>query len=139
MAKDAFSATGRRKEAVASVRIQEGKGKITVNGRDMNEYFGRETLVMVLQQPLKHTETTDRFDINIRTRGGGLSGQAGAARLGIARALIQYDEKLRPTLKSAGFLTRDPRMVERKNTGWLEHERDSSFPRDRFSNTTHVF
>ncbi len=117
MAKDAFSATGRRKEAVASVRIQEGKGKITVNGRDMNEYFGRETLVMVLQQPLKHTETTDRFDINIRTRGGGLSGQAGAARLGIARALIQYDEKLRPTLKSAGFLTRDPRMVERKKYG----------------------
>ena len=117
MAKDAFSATGRRKEAVASVRIQEGKGKITVNGRDMNEYFGRETLVMVLQQPLKHTETTDRFDINIRTRGGGLSGQAGAARLGIARALIQHDEKLRPTLKSAGFLTRDPRMVERKKYG----------------------
>ncbi len=117
MAKDAFLATGRRKEAVASVRMQDGKGKITVNGRDMNEYFGRETLVMVLQQPLKHTETSDRFDINIRTRGGGLSGQAGAARLGIARALIQYDEKLRPTLKSAGFLTRDPRMVERKKYG----------------------
>ena len=114
---DVTRATGRRKEAAAAVRLVLGKGKILVNGVTPAEYFGRDTLVMAMEEPLKVTETLGKFDIYIRSRGGGLSGQAGAARLGIARALLKYDEGLHKTLRGAGLLTRDARAVERKKPG----------------------
>lgn len=110
-------ATGRRKESAATVRLAPGGGQISVNGRSPIEYFGRETLVMLIEQPLKLTETSSKFDIRVTAKGGGLAGQAGAVRLGIARALLKQDETLRKTLRMAGFLTRDPRMVERKKPG----------------------
>ncbi len=112
-----FDATGRRKEAVARVRLVPGEGKMIVNGRPFLDYFKRETLKMIVEEPLEVTNTLGKFDIYARVKGGGLSGQAGAMRLGIARALVLYDESLRPTLRSKGFLTRDPRMVERKKYG----------------------
>ena len=114
---NAFIATGRRKESAATVRLSSGGGQISVNGRPLAEYFGRETLVMVIEQPLKLTEMLGKFDIRVTAKGGGLAGQAGAVRLGIARALLKYDETLRKPLRMAGFLTRDPRMVERKKPG----------------------
>lgn len=114
---NALIATGRRKESAATVRLVPGEGQISVNGRPPLEYFGRETLVMLIEQPLKLTETLDKFNIHVTAKGGGLSGQAGAVRLGIARALLKHDETLRKTLRGAGFLTRDPRMVERKKSG----------------------
>lgn len=117
MEKKVFSAIGRRKESIARVRLVEGKGQRHVNGRPLKEYFGRETLTMIIEQPFKLTNTEDRFDLQVNVRGSGLSGQAGAIRLGIARALVKSDESLRGQLKSAGYLTRDPRMRERKKYG----------------------
>ncbi len=112
-----FQAVGRRKDAVARVRLMPGKGEMIVNGRPLADYFKRETLKMIIEQPLQLTNTLGKFDIVARVDGGGLSGQAGALRLGISRALVKADESLRPTLRSQGFLTRDPRMVERKKYG----------------------
>ena len=112
-----FYGTGRRKSSVARVRVYAGTGKITINDRDIDDYFGLETLKLIVRQPLARTGTTDKFDIVCRVGGGGVTGQAGAIRHGIARALLQYDETLRTTLKKAGFLTRDPRMKERKKYG----------------------
>ncbi len=112
-----FYGTGRRKSSVARVRVYNGTGKITINDRDIEEYFGLETLKLIVRQPLSLTDTMDKFDIVCRVAGGGVTGQAGAIRHGIARALLQYNEELRPELKKAGFLTRDPRMKERKKYG----------------------
>ena len=110
--------TGRRKTAAARVFLQPGKGQITINGKTVEEYFGgRETSWMVVRQPLETVEAKDRFDINITVAGGGPSGQAGAIRHGITRALMDYDESLRKTLRAAGFVTRDARAVERKKVG----------------------
>ena len=110
--------TGRRKTAAARVFLQPGKGEITINGKTVEQYFGgRETSWMVVRQPLEATESTGRFDITITVAGGGPSGQAGAIRHGITRALMDYDESLRPTLRAAGFVTRDARAVERKKVG----------------------
>ena len=112
-----FDATGRRKEAVARVRLMPGTGKMIINGRPIEDYFKRETLKMIIEEPLQVTETLGKFDIVARVVGGGLTGQAGAVRLGISRALVLYDETYRPILRRRGFLTRDPRMVERKKYG----------------------
>ncbi|MBE6799512.1 MAG: 30S ribosomal protein S9 [Ruminococcaceae bacterium] len=112
-----FYGTGRRKSSVARVRVYNGTGKITINDRDIEEYFGLETLKLIVRQPLALTDTMDKFDIVCRVAGGGVTGQAGAIRHGLARALLQFDENLRPALKKAGFLTRDPRMKERKKYG----------------------
>ena len=112
-----FYGTGRRKESVARVRVYAGTGKVTINDRDIDDYFGLATLKLIVNQPLVLTETNEKFDVVCRVNGGGVSGQAGAIRHGIARALLQYDESLRPILKKAGLLTRDPRMKERKKYG----------------------
>ena len=112
-----FYGTGRRKSSVARVRVYQGSGKVTINERDIDDYFGLETLKLIVRQPLSVTETTDKFDIVCRVAGGGVTGQAGAIRHGIARALLQADENYRPALKKAGLLTRDPRMKERKKYG----------------------
>ncbi len=112
-----YVAIGRRKSARARVRLSRGTGKITVNGREVQDYMAREVLVMMTKQPFDATENTDRFDVRARCDGGGLSGQAGALRLGIARALVQIDEKYRHPLRRAGLLTRDARKVERKKYG----------------------
>jgi small subunit ribosomal protein S9 len=114
---DRYYATGRRKEATAKVWIQAGEGSIVVNGKPLSDYFGRKTADMVVHQPLVLTETLKSLDIKATVLGGGLSGQAGALRLGISRALIVSNPELRPPLKKAGFLTRDPREVERKKYG----------------------
>jgi len=116
-AKPYFYGTGRRKSSVARVRVYNGTGKITINDRDIDDYFGLETLKLIVRQPLTLTGTTDKFDIVCRVAGGGVTGQAGAIRHGISRALLQYDEELRAALKKAGLLTRDPRMKERKKYG----------------------
>ncbi len=112
-----FYGTGRRKKSVARVRVYAGTGKITINDRDIDDYFGLETLKLIVRQPLALTGTADKFDIVCKVAGGGVTGQAGAIRHGLSRALLQYDENLRPALKKAGFLTRDPRMKERKKYG----------------------
>ena len=112
-----FYGTGRRKKSVARVRVYPGTGKITVNDSDIDEYFGLETLKLIVRQPLALTDNIGKFDIVCRVTGGGVTGQAGAIRHGISRALLQADEELRPALKKAGFLTRDPRMKERKKYG----------------------
>ncbi len=112
-----FYGTGRRKSSVARVRVYSGTGKITINNRDIDDYFGLETLKLIVRQPLALTETTDKFDIVCSVAGGGVTGQAGAIRHGVARALLQYDAELRAALKKAGLLTRDPRMKERKKYG----------------------
>lgn len=112
-----FYGTGRRKHSVARVRVYEGTGNITINGRNIDDYFGLETLKLIVRQPLALTDTLDKFDIVCTVAGGGVTGQAGAIRHGLSRALLQYDENLRPELKKAGFLTRDPRMKERKKYG----------------------
>jgi len=114
---EVYLATGRRKNAVARVRMSPGTGKVMINGDDLLSYFKRETLKMDIEQPLELTETLDKFDITARVLGGGLSGQAGAVRLGIARALLKYSEDYRPTLRQSGLLTRDPRETERKKYG----------------------
>ena len=112
-----FYGTGRRKSSVARVRVYNGTGKITITDRDIDDYFGLETLKLIVRQPLNLTETADKFDIVCRVAGGGVTGQAGAIRHGISRALLQADGEFRPELKKAGFLTRDPRMKERKKYG----------------------
>jgi len=122
-----YYGTGRRKNSVARVRLVPGAGKILVNGRALLEYFGRQTLATIVKQPLELTETTNRFDVLIKVEGGGVSGQAGAVRHGIARALLQADLELRGALKKAGFLTRDPRMVERKKYGLKKARRAPQF------------
>ena len=112
-----FYGTGRRKSSVARVRVYNGTGKVTINDRDIEDYFGLETLKLITRQPLALTGTADKFDIICRVNGGGVTGQAGAIRHGLSRALLQFDETLRPVLKKAGLLTRDPRMKERKKYG----------------------
>ena len=112
-----FYGTGRRKKSVARVRVYPGTGKITINDRSIDDYFGLETLKLIVRQPLALKGTTEKVDIVCRVNGGGVTGQAGAIRHGLSRALLQYDEALRPALKKAGFLTRDPRMKERKKYG----------------------
>lgn len=114
---EVYIATGRRKNAVARVRMMPGTGKIIVNGKDLLEHFRRETLKMDIEQPLEVTANIGKFDFQVSVEGGGLTGQAGAVRLGIARALIQYSEDHRPVLRQSGFLTRDPREKERKKYG----------------------
>ena len=123
-----FYGTGRRKKSVARVRIYPGgTGKITINDRDIDDYFGLETLKLVVRQPLTLTDTIGNFDVICRVAGGGVSGQAGAIRHGIARALLKYNEELRSDLKKAGFLTRDPRMKERKKYGLKAARRAPQF------------
>ena len=117
MAKAKYYGTGRRKSSVARVYLVPGTGKITINKRDMDEYFGLDTLKLIVRQPLALTETADKYDVITTVRGGGFTGQAGGIRHGISRALLQVDGDFRPVLKKAGFLTRDPRMKERKNYG----------------------
>ena len=122
-----FYGTGRRKKSVARVRVYPGTGKITINDRSIDDYFGLETLKLIVRQPLALTGTTEKFDIVCRVNGGGVTGQAGAIRHGLSRALLQYDEALRPALKKAGFLTRDPRMKERKKYGLKGSRRAPQF------------
>lgn len=122
-----FYGTGRRKKSVARVRVYAGSGKITINNRDIDDYFGLETLKLIVRQPLALTGTADKFDIVCNVQGGGVTGQAGAIRHGLSRALLQYDENLRPALKKAGFLTRDPRMKERKKYGLKGSRRAPQF------------
>lgn len=122
-----FYGTGRRKKSVARVRVYAGSGKITINNRDIDDYFGLETLKLIVRQPLALTGTADKFDIVCNVQGGGVTGQAGAIRHGLSRALLQYDENLRPALKKAGFLTRDPRMKERKKYGLKAARRSPQF------------
>lgn len=117
MAKVQYLGTGRRKKAIARVRLVPGEGNITINGRSFENFFPNKTSRLIVMQPAELTQTTGRFDIICRVEGGGVTGQAGAVRLGIARALIKADPDLRPELKKAGFLTRDPRMKERKKYG----------------------
>ncbi|MFZ5591886.1 MAG: 30S ribosomal protein S9 [Bacillota bacterium] len=127
MAQVQFYGTGRRKNAVARVYIYPGEGNITVNNRDLLSYFGRRVLETLVKQPLEITGTAGRFDVKVRAKGGGISGQAGAVRMGIARALVQADPNLRPILKKAGFLTRDPRMKERRKYGLKKARRAPQF------------
>ena len=135
MAKQVWTATGRRKRSVAQVRMTAGKGNITVNGKDVNEYFPFPTLVMDLCQPLDVTDTRDKFDIDAKVSGGGFSGQTGAIRLGITRALLEYDGNTDPTsetsfrkiLKAKGFITRDSRKKERKKPGLKKARRAPQF------------
>ena len=112
-----FYGTGRRKSSIARVRLVEGKGAITINGKNIDEYLGTDTLKVIVRQPLTATNTTDKYDVICKVQGGGFTGQAGAIRLGIARALLEANSEYRPILKSAGFLTRDPRAKERKKYG----------------------
>ena len=126
-AKPYFYGTGRRKSSVARVRLYPGSGKITINNRDVDDYFGLETLKLIINQPFGITGTAGKFDIVANVTGGGISGQAGAIRHGVARALLLADETYRPILKKAGFLTRDPRMKERKKYGLKAARRASQF------------
>ena len=112
-----YYGTGRRKSSVARVFMKAGSGQITINKRNIDEYFGRETACMVVRQPLELVNSLEKFDLNITVKGGGTTGQSGAIRLGITRALMQYDETLRSELRGAGFVTRDARIVERKKVG----------------------
>ena len=127
MASARYYGTGRRKKSIARVYLMPGTGKITVNKRDIDEYFGLETLKTIVRQPLTATETADKFDVLVNVRGGGYTGQAGAIRHGIARALLHADAEYRPVLKSAGYLTRDPRMKERKKYGLKAARRAPQF------------
>ncbi|MGN0280506.1 MAG: 30S ribosomal protein S9 [Lachnospiraceae bacterium] len=131
MAKAAKSAkyygTGRRKKSIARVYLVPGKGEITINKRSIDDYFGLETLKVIVRQPLTATDTADKFDVIVTVKGGGYTGQAGAVRHGIARALLQADPDYRPTLKKAGYLTRDPRMKERKKYGLKAARRAPQF------------
>lgn len=119
--------TGRRKSSAARVFLRPGKGSITVNGRALDEFFGRETARMIVRQPLELTKLHDKFDIMVTVEGGGMSGQAGAIRLGVARALVEYDETLKSPLRKAGFMTRDAREVERKKVGLHKARRATQF------------
>lgn len=122
-----YYGTGRRKTATARVYLRPGTGKITVNKRDFDEYFPSRTLKMIIKQPLLITETADKFDIYVNVAGGGISGQAGAIRHGLSRALVEFNPELRPRLKAAGFLTRDAREVERKKYGQRKARRRFQF------------
>lgn len=126
-AKPYFYGTGRRKKSVARVHVYPGTGAITINGRDVDDYFGLETLKLIVNQPFTVTETMGKFDIVCTAQGGGISGQAGAIRHGVARALLKVDETYRPALKKAGLLTRDPRMKERKKYGLKAARRAPQF------------
>jgi small subunit ribosomal protein S9 len=119
--------TGRRKSSAARVFLRPGKGNIQVNGKPLDTFFGRETARMIVRQPLEVTKLTDKFDIMVTVEGGGISGQAGAIRLGVARALVEYDETLKSPLRKAGFMTRDAREVERKKVGLHKARRATQF------------
>ena len=125
--KGKFYGTGRRKKSIARVYLVAGTGNITINKRSIDEYFGLETLKVIVRQPLTSTETTDKYDVIVNVHGGGYTGQAGAIRHGISRALLQADGDFRPVLKKAGFLTRDPRMKERKKYGLKAARRAPQF------------
>ena len=127
MANAKYYGTGRRKKSIARVYLVPGTGKITINKRDIDEYLGLETLKVVVRQPLVATETADKFEVIVNVCGGGYTGQAGAIRHGIARALLEADADYRPVLKSAGYLTRDPRMKERKKPGLKAARRAPQF------------
>ena len=127
MATSKYYGTGRRKSIVARVYLVPGTGKITINKRDIDNYFGLETLKLIVRQPLVLTETTEKYDVLVNVNGGGTTGQAGAIRHGISRALLQVDSDYRPALKKAGFLTRDPRMKERKKYGLKAARRAPQF------------
>ena len=122
-----FYGTGRRKHSVARVRVYPGSGNITINNRSIDDYFGLDTLKLIVRQPLALTEAAEKFDIVCTVTGGGVTGQAGAIRHGLSRALLEYDAELRPVLKKAGFLTRDPRMKERKKYGLKAARRAPQF------------
>lgn len=119
--------TGRRKSSSARVFLRPGSGRITVNDRPLDEFFGRETARMIVRQPLELIDMTDKFDVTVTVAGGGITGQAGAIRLGIARALVEYDEALKPALRKAGFMTRDAREVERKKVGLHKARRATQY------------
>ncbi|MDU5108357.1 MULTISPECIES: 30S ribosomal protein S9 [unclassified Clostridium] len=127
MAKVQYMGTGRRKKSIARVRLVPGNGKVVINNREIENYFGLETLRMIVNQPLVLTATKDRFDVLVNVHGGGFTGQAGAIRHGITRALIKADENLKSELKKAGFVTRDPRMKERKKYGLKKARRAPQF------------
>ena len=127
MANAKYYGTGRRKKSIARVYLVPGKGNVTINKRNMDEYFGLETLKVIVRQPLVLTDTADKFDVLVNVHGGGFTGQAGAIRHGVARALLQADADYRPALKKAGFLTRDPRMKERKKHGLKAARRAPQF------------
>ena len=127
MATERYYGTGRRKKSIARVYLVPGTGKITINKRDIDDYFGLETLKVIVRQPLAATETSDKFDIQVNVCGGDTTGQAGAIRHGISRALLQADDEYRPILKKAGYLTRDPRMKERKKYGLKAARRAPQF------------
>ena len=122
-----YYGTGRRKHSVARVRLYPGSGNVTINGRSIDDYFGLETLKLIVRQPLELTETTAQFDVVCTVAGGGVTGQAGAIRHGVSRALLQFNAELRPALKKAGYLTRDPRMKERKKYGLKAARRAPQF------------
>ncbi|HCX65451.1 MAG TPA: 30S ribosomal protein S9 [Eubacteriaceae bacterium] len=127
MDKVQYLGTGRRKTSVARVRLLPGSGKITINNKDIEDYFGIETLKVIAKQPLTLTESLDKFDVMVNVKGGGFTGQAGAIRHGISRALLKADENLKSDLKKAGYLTRDPRMTERKKYGLKKARKSSQF------------
>ncbi|MCT8976474.1 30S ribosomal protein S9 [Clostridium sp. CX1] len=127
MAKVQYFGTGRRKKSVARVRLVPGEGRVIINKRDIENFFGLETLRVIVNQPLVLTETKEKFDVLVNVHGGGYTGQAGAIRHGISRALLKADESLKPELKKAGFLTRDPRMKERKKYGLKKARRAPQF------------
>ena len=127
MAAEIYYATGRRKTSSARVYLKKGKGNISVNDRKLDEYFGRKVAQMLVLQPLELVDLTEKIDLSIKVKGGGSFGQAGAIRHGISRALISYDEDLRPQLKKAGLLTRDPRKVERKKPGLVKARKSKQF------------
>lgn len=127
MASSKFYGTGRRKKSIARVYLVPGTGKVTINKKDMDEYFGLETLKLIVRQPLVLTQTSEKYDVLVNVRGGGFTGQAGAIRHGISRALLTVDNDYRPALKKAGFLTRDPRMKERKKYGLKAARRAPQF------------
>ena len=127
MSTEIFYATGRRKTSSARVYLKKGKGDISVNDRKLDEYFGRKVAQMLVMQPLELLDLSEKLDINIKVKGGGSFGQAGAIRHGISRALTSYDEELRPQLKKAGLLTRDPRRVERKKPGLVKARKSKQF------------
>ena len=127
MSADIFYATGRRKTSSARVYLKSGKGSITVNNRKLDEYFGRKVAQMLVMQPLELVDLSGKVDLDVKVKGGGSFGQAGAIRRGISRALTSYDEELRPQLKKAGLLTRDPRRVERKKAGLVKARKSKQF------------
>lgn len=127
MAQVQYYGTGRRKTAVARVRLVPGEGKVVINGRSMDDYLGLKTLELIVMQPLKLTETADKYDVLVKVAGGGVAGQAGAVRHGISRALLKADLEYRPALKKAGFLTRDPREKERRKYGLKKARKASQF------------